>query len=369
VRIYMHWPFCRSRCAYCDFNTRVAGEDRMKRYCSSLKEEMRAWSSWLPQEDRKVTSLYIGGGTPSIVSGEEMGALYREAGRRFHMMPGAEITVEINPATWSRHDFRAAASSGINRFSIGVQSLDHDLLRLLGRSHNAEEALRSVQYAQDAGDVVISVDLLYALPGESKGALLTTLDRVLELRPHHISLYALTLDEKTPLALMHERGVITLPDEDNAADQYFNALEKLGSEGYLQYEISNFSLSGYRCQHNLAYWRREQYLGLGAGAHSFLGGCRFHNVRSVLDYTKRMQRGLSPIEEWEDLTAEDGLFEEIMLGLRVCDGVPESLICKRGNGLDELEKRGLLRRTEDRVLLTSRGMLLSNLVLMELLPV
>jgi oxygen-independent coproporphyrinogen-3 oxidase len=369
VRIYMHWPFCRSRCAYCDFNTRVAGEESMKRYHSSLTEEMRAWSSWLPQEDMKVASLYIGGGTPSLISGEGLGALYREAARRFHMMPGAEITVEVNPATWSRKDFREAAWSGINRFSIGVQSLDHDLLRLLGRPHNAEEALRSVQYAQDAGEVVISVDLLYALPGESKGALLTTLDRLLELRPHHISIYALTVEEKTPLALMHDRGVINLPDEDNASDQYFNALEKLESGGYLQYEISNFSLPGYRCQHNLAYWRREQYLGLGAGAHSFLGDCRFYNVRSVLDYTKRIQQGLSPIEEWENLKAEDGLFEEIMLGLRVCDGVPESLLRKRGDSLDELEKRGLLRRTEDRVLLTSRGMLLSNLVLMELLPV
>ena len=368
MRIYIHWPFCRSRCAYCDFVTRVAGEDKMRRYRTSLIREMRAWPAWLPREDREVSSLYIGGGTPSTISGEEVGALFMEAARRYQIMPEAEITVEVNPATWSSQDFMAAASSGINRFSIGVQSLDRYQLRLLGRIHSVEEALNSIRYAKEAGDVVISADLLYALPGDSGGALMTTLDRLLELRPHHLSLYALTLDRKTPLARMREEGAITLPDEDEAAEQYLHALDKLESWGYQQYEISNFCLPGYRCQHNLGYWRREQYLGLGAGAHSFLGGCRFYNVGPVLGYAKRVMRGVSPIEGWENLDAQDGLFEEIMLGLRVCDGVPESLLRKRRKNLYELEKRGLLRRSGDRVLLTSRGMLLSNLVLMELLP-
>lgn len=369
MRIYIHWPFCRSRCTYCDFNSRVAGDVMMKRYRTSLNGEMRAWSSWLPLEDRKVESLYIGGGTPSTISGEELGLLYQEAARRFRIMPEAEITVEVNPATWGPQDFKAAASCGINRFSIGVQSLDQEQLRILGRPHRAEEALRSLQYAKDAGDVVISADLLYALPGEGGEALLATLDSLLEWRPHHISLYALTLEGRTPLARLCDNGTITLPGEDEAADQYFHALDKLESRGYLQYEISNFCLPGYRCLHNLAYWRREEYLGLGVGAHSFLRGCRFQNTGSVLDYLQRMRRGVSPIEQWEDLDAEAGLFEEIMLGLRVCDGVPENLLNRKGDSLDELERRGLLRRREGRVLLTSRGMLLSNLVLMELLPV
>ena len=369
MRVYMHWPFCRSRCAYCDFNTRVAGEGMMKRYRASLTREIEAWSSWLLPQDREVDSIYIGGGTPSTISGEDLGALYREAADRFPVKPEAEITVEVNPASWGRDDFKAAASSGINRFSIGVQSLDDDQLRLLGRPHSAGDALRSVGYAGDAGDIVISVDLLYALPGKSGEVLMATLDRMLELHPHHISLYALTLEKRAPLARMQANGSITLPGEDEAAGQYLRALDKLESRGYIQYEISNFCLPGFRCSHNLAYWRREQYLGLGAGAHSFLANCRFHNVRSVLNYTQRMNQSISPIAGWEDLDESDGLFEEIMLGLRVCDGVPESLLSEKRESLDVLEMGGLLLRRGGRVILTSRGMLLSNMVLREFLPV
>ena len=340
----------------------------MQRYRTSLFREIEAWSSWLSPQDRRVDSLYIGGGTPSTISGEELGELYREAARRFQIEPGAEITVEVNPATWGRDDFKAAASYGINRFSIGIQSLDRDQLRLLGRPHSAGDALRSVGYARDAGDVVISVDLLYALPGKSGRTLMTTLDRLLESGPHHVSLYALTLERRTPLARLRANGTITLPGEDEAADQYLHALEKLESRGYQQYEISNFCLPGFRCRHNLAYWRREQYLGLGAGAHSFIANCRFNNVRSLLDYMGRINRDVSPISGWEDLDAIDGLFEEIMLGLRMSDGVPESLLSKKRNSIDILERKELLRRREGRVLLTSRGMLLSNMILRDLLP-
>jgi oxygen-independent coproporphyrinogen-3 oxidase len=341
----------------------------MKRYHTSLTREIKAWSSWLLPQDREVGSIYIGGGTPSTISGVELGALFREVADHFPVMPEAEITVEVNPATWGRDDFKAAASSGINRFSIGVQSLDNDQLRLLGRPHSAGDALHSVKYAGDAGDIVISVDLLYALPGKSGEVLMATLDGILDLHPHHISMYALTLEKRAPLARMQANGTITLPGEDEAADQYLRALDKLESKGYIQYEISSFCLPGYRCRHNLAYWRREQYLGLGAGAHSFLANCRFHNVRSVLDYTKRVNQGISPIAGWEQLDESDGLFEEIMLGLRIRDGVPESLLSERSESLDVLEGMGLLWRRGGRVILTSRGMLLSNMVLREFLPV
>lgn len=368
MRIYVHWPFCRSRCAYCDFNTRVAGEGRIKLYRRSLCEEIKAWSSWLPEDERKAASIYIGGGTPSMNGGRDLGALCREIARRFLLPDGAEITAEVNPATWSGRDFREASSMGINRFSIGVQSLDRDMLRLLGRPHGVEEAQRAVKYAQDAGDVVVSVDLLYALPGRSEAALLATLYRVLEMRPHHISLYALTLEESTPMARLHQEGKITLPDEDEAAAQYYEALSMLRDSGYLQYEVSNFSLPGYRCRHNLAYWRREEYLGMGAGAHSFIGGCRFHNVKSVLDYTARIQRGVSPVDTWYNLDARDELIEEIMLGLRTSDGVGESLLRKDKDCLTALEETGLLRKEKGRVFLTPRGMLLSNGVLAELIP-
>ncbi len=367
MRLYVHWPFCASRCSYCDFNSRVAERVVMYAYREALLSEAATWVRRLTREQRSLLSLYVGGGTPSTLSGEELAALIGDLLREgFTLIPGAEITVEVNPATWSRGDFEAARAGGVNRFSVGVQSLDDGILRKLGRAHNAAQALEAVRDAQDTG-ARVSVDLLYGLPGGGQDGMERTLRAVLDMRPHHLSLYALTLEEGVPLAERVRCGEVALPDEDACAYQYLAALGLLEKYGYRQYEISNYCLPGFHSRHNLAYWKREEYLGLGAGAHSFIRGRRFHNHRSLLRYIRCGGSGSEEAEGREPLPAGEEREEEIMLGLRTTEGIQAGLLEGKGALLLEMERWGLLGRRGNRVALTPRGMLVSNAVIAELL--
>ena len=349
MRLYLHWPFCRSRCAYCDFNSRVARPEVMEDYRAALRSELHAWSVLLAG-GRELLSLYIGGGTPSTLSGGGIAALVSEVADHFGLSVQAEITVEVNPATWTEGDFAAARAGGVNRFSIGVQSLDDETLRLLGRSHDSRAAGEAVRHALRSGARSVSVDLLYGLPDMDVDSLLRELEEVLDMRPHHLSLYPLTLAHDVPLARRARRGAVLLPAEDEVADEYLAACRRLEAAGYHHYEISNFCLPGHAGRHNLAYWRREEYLGVGAGAHSFMGGCRFGNETSVLAYIGKMGRG------------------EIMLGLRTSRGVSERMLDRHASLLPELEGSGLVARRGGRLMLTPRGMLVSNAVIAALLP-
>jgi oxygen-independent coproporphyrinogen-3 oxidase len=338
----------------------------MEGYREALLKEIDAWSHLIGEEGRVLESLYLGGGTPSTMGGGEVAGMIEEVGRGFALQPGAEVTVEVNPATWSCEDYAAARDGGVNRFSVGVQSLDDGVLRLLTRAHDAGEAREAACHALRTGGTV-SVDLLYALPAGGLESLLRTVDEVLTWRPHHLSVYALALEERAPLARRLRAGDISLPGEDEAADQFLEVLERLRAAGYRQYEISNFCLPGYHSRHNLAYWRREEYLGIGAGAHSLLGKCRFSNLVPVLGYMKRIRKGLLPVERCEILDAGEELEEEIMLGLRTSDGIPEGLLRNSVGYLEDLESMGLLLKRGGRVLLTPEGMLLSNAVIVGLL--
>lgn len=368
MRLYIHWPFCVSRCPYCDFNSRVAAEPVRDEYRGALLSEAEMWAGWLDGYGTPLRSLYLGGGTPSTLSGEDVAALIARISAAFGVSAGAEVSVEVNPATWAPHDFAAARRGGVNRFSIGVQSLDGAVLSRLGRAHGAGEAEEAVSAALYTG-AAVGVDLIYGAPGITMPVWEDTLLRVLELRPHHVSIYALTLGAKTPLAAAVRRGHAALPDEDACADQYLHALEVLSEAGYVQYEISNLSLPGYHSSHNLAYWKREEYLGLGAGAHSFIAGCRFHNTPSVARYVGTLRGGGSPLAGWEVPGGDDERLERIMLGLRTSRGIAAGLLTRGAMArAEELEGGGLLRRRGGRLALTPRGMLVSNAVIADLLP-
>ena len=367
MRLYLHWPFCRSRCSYCDFNSRVAPTALMDAYREALEWEMRAWARLLDGRKGPLRSLYLGGGTPSCMAGEEVADLLGKAAETFGLEEEAEVTVEVNPSSWERRDFKRAVEGGANRFSVGVQSLDEGVLRLLSRPHGAAEAMEAVDAALSSGARSVGADLLYGLPTPGRDAFLKSLEGAVGLGVHHISAYALTLTDGTPLARRVQRGELRLPSEEESADEYLAACDLLAGRGFEHYEISNFCLPGHLCRHNLAYWRREEYLGLGAGAHSFMGGTRFRNERFLLRYLREIEAGRLPVRDAEAIGKEEAREEMVMLGMRTARGVHERTIRRSRGRLRELSSSGLLALSGGRVALTARGMLVSNMVIADLL--
>ncbi|MBN2026266.1 MAG: radical SAM family heme chaperone HemW [Actinobacteria bacterium] len=368
MRIYIHWPFCVSRCSYCDFNSRVASRRTRHAYMRALLRELEAWACMLNGEDRWLDSIYLGGGTPSVLSGSELSSLLEEVGSRFYLHDSTEVTAEVNPATWDRGDYAAARAGGVNRISIGVQSLSDRQLSLLGRAHDAAAARMAMRHALGCGAASVSVDLLYGLPGMDAETLLECLNEVLAMGVHHLSMYALTLAGSTRLAHAVASGEITLPDEEEVAEQYLAASGMLRARGYEHYEISNFSLPGHHGRHNLAYWEREEYLGIGAGAHSLLGKYRFHNLESILAYARALAKGELAVAACEVLAEKEELAEEIMLGLRTSRGIELAGLVSKDSELYEMEKEGFMARDGGRVRLTERGMLVSNALIVRLMP-
>jgi len=340
----------------------------MQNYMRALLKELDAWSRMLCEEDRRLDSVYLGGGTPSVLSGGEISSLLSEVRSRFSVPDAAELTVEVNPATWNSDDYASACAGGANRISIGVQSLSDQQLTLLGRAHDAEAARRAMEHALGCGAASVSVDLLYGLPDMDVESLLGCLEEVLETGVHHVSMYALTLADRTRLSDAVAGGEIALPGEEEVAEQFLAVSGLLRGRGYEHYEISNFSLPGHHSRHNLAYWERKEYLGVGAGAHSFLKRYRFHNVESVLEYGRKFARGEMAVAACETLSDEDELVEEIMLGLRTSRGIHLAELGTEKACINDLEDGGLLVRDEGRVRLTDQGMLVSNALILKLLP-
>jgi putative oxygen-independent coproporphyrinogen III oxidase len=340
----------------------------MRDYMDALLSELDAWSFFLCGEDRRLDSIYLGGGTPSTLRGAEVSGLLSDVMARFELAEGVEVTVEVNPGTWAAGDFVAACEGGANRISLGLQSLHDPFLRLLGRAHDAVSAVEAVKNARRGGAASISVDLIYGLPGMDTKILLDSLKGVLESGPQHVSLYALSLSERSPLFRALSKGRQVLPAEEEVADEYLAACEALDCAGFEHYEISNFCLPGHHSRHNLGYWIRDEYLGVGAGAHSLLGGCRFSNPPSLLAYMRAVREDRMAWVGWELLDPSDEREEEIMLGLRTSLGVPVSALEVKEERLEDLEELGLLWRAGGRVRLTRHGMLVSNAVIADLLP-
>ena len=283
--LYIHVPFCKTKCPYCDFNTYQGIEGQMGSYLDAVTTDLRLWGEALGQP--RVRTVFFGGGTPSYLPDGDIAAILEAASRAFRIDPDAETTIEANPGDLDDAACRGLLRQGVNRLSIGVQSLDNGLLQLLGRRHSADGAIEAFRTARDAGFESVNLDLMYGLPNQSVSQWEDTITRLAALGPEHISLYALTLEEGTPMRVWADQGKIPEPDPDVAADMYEMARQVLEGPGYHHYEISNWAMAGLESQHNLIYWRNEPYLGVGPGAHSRLGEYRFWTVPAPREYASR----------------------------------------------------------------------------------
>ena len=362
IGLYLHIPFCRSKCPYCDFYSLRAEPTQMDAYCAVLEQKIAESSAAL---QCKADTLYIGGGTPSVLGAKRLCGLVERAKRTF-LTDGAEITVECNPYRLPPDFFRELANVGVNRVSIGLQSAVTAERRRLGRRATREEVEQTVRAAQAVGIRNLTLDVMLGIPEQTEASLNETLDLCLSLGVPHVSAYLLKIEENTPFQRLRE--TLDLPDDDQAADLYLQMCETLERAGLSQYEISNFARAGFQSRHNLKYWHCEPYLGLGSAAHSFLNGKRFFYPR---DFESFLQ-GCAPIP---DGTGGD-FTEYAMLALRLCEGLREAAVRARfGHPIPQtlyqkcapLAAHGLLIADEQGIRLTRNGFLVSNAVLAEIL--
>ncbi len=372
VSIYVHIPFCAKRCAYCDFNT-YAWRGAIVR---DTLEAIRLSIERAEEPDVVVPTIFFGGGTPSFPDPELIVRLLDAVRSRFRVLPDAEISIEVNPGTVDRARYATLRQAGFNRLSLGVQAFDDNLLQTLGRIHTANEAIRSYDAARQAGFQNVNIDLMFALPGQTLEQWRKSLRTAVSLQPEHISCYALTVEPNTPFFRLRERGLLPLPDEDTELKMYLHTIRALTRAGYEHYEISNFARPGYRCQHNMVYWRNEQYLGFGPGAVSYRHGRRWKTISNPRHFVQAVRNGLPLVEEEERLGADASLGETIMLMLRLRDGVDVHALEERygvnlaqryAHHLQRLQRLRLLEVTPERWRITSKGLPIANTVCAEFL--
>jgi len=322
--LYIHFPFCLKKCLYCDFNSAASSADTREDYAELLLREMELRQEAL-DEPASAATLYFGGGTPSLMSPQQVGRLIEAAALRFGLAPGAEVTLEANPGTLTPERLAGYRAAGVNRLSLGIQSFEDRLLARLGRVHSKGEALSAFDAARSAGFANISIDLMHSLPEQSPLEWRRALAQGIALSPEHISAYALSVEGGTPFAGLLAAGELPLPGEEDAAQMFEATAELLEGAGYLQYEISNFARPGCASRHNSAYWSRESYLGFGAGAHSFWNrdglGERWCNAPELQEYRESIESGSIPQRDREILTLEQAVSEGFFLGLRVLTGL------------------------------------------------
>ncbi|MQF94749.1 MAG: radical SAM family heme chaperone HemW [SAR202 cluster bacterium] len=382
---YVHVPFCKTKCPYCDFNTYQGIEDLIPAFLTALTSEINCWGTTLSHP--AVKSIFFGGGTPSYLPQGYIEQILASIQSSFQVAPGAEISIEANPGDLDEAACQGILKQGVNRLSIGIQSLDNELLNLLGRRHEAAQAIEAFQTARKAGFDNVNLDLMYGLPNQSLAQWQNTLDTLVGLSPEHISLYALTIEEGTPMHRWAEEGKIPQPDPDMAADMYQYARESLASAGYHHYEISNWSLPGKACEHNLVYWQNGPYLGVGPGAHSRLADYRFWTVLSPRDYNKKASawadggvqavtyllqsvlEGIPTLGGWEHISPDTRCSETMFLGLRLLDGMDlneassfagADLAEKFQDAIAECIHLGLLTQEDNNLRLTESSYLIAN---------
>jgi len=373
IALYIHFPFCRRRCSYCSFVSYQGRESDIPDYVNALEKELA-----LRTDGQKVHSIYFGGGTPSLLSPQHIHDMLHTIHSLFAVDEASEVTLEANPSTVDEIYLTAVRKAGVNRLSLGVQSLVDGELALLGRIHTASEARDAVQFARIAGFTNLSLDLIYGLPGQTIASWREALEEVIELGPEHISLYPLTLEDDAPLRTAIQRREIPPIDPDLTADQYELAQDTLAAHGYLHYEISNWARDGYKCKHNMVYWHNLPYLGIGVAAHSYIHGHRLANTTDLDSYLNAFSHNLPPAWELdEDIEPELELSETVILGLRLSEGLCLENIRSRfgidllkhyGQQVDEAAGFGLLEYTDKRIRLTRQGRLLGNEVFWRFLP-
>ena len=371
--VYIHIPFCSRRCSYCDFAT-VAGRDHdLPPYLEALTREIESFQSGAHET---VDTVFFGGGTPSRLTGEQVSDLLRTVRNRFHVLPGAEITMESNPEDLTPRALTGFREAGIGRIAIGVQSLDPGVLQAVGRGHDGSRALQAVQDAGNAGIGQVAVDLIAGLPGEEPGGWRKTLNRLIAMQPDHFSVYLLETDKDTPLSRSMQAGRTACPEDDALADVWEQTTDHLDSAGYRQYEISNYARPGSVCRHNLKYWQDLPYAGFGLGAHAYFRGERRGNRKDLDGYFADLGAGRDPVAERDRWHPVRRLEEALFMGLRLNEGIDAGRIGAR-YGLDlavayravweTAEEEGLVVRSGSRIRLTRAGQLRSNVVFGRLL--
>ena len=378
--LYIHVPFCRTKCNYCAFHSVPLGKgvipahaEAFRVYVETLCMELAQWGDRFGGQP--VHSIFFGGGTPSLLPARVVGLLLERVARIFQVAPAAEITLEANPESLrSQAHVRELLKAGVNRLSIGLQSLDEEYLRMLGRAHKAKDSLHAVFVAREAGMPNINVDLMWGLPGQGVRHWLNTLREVTRMKPDHISAYGLTLEEGTPLERDCAEGLLTLPPERDQSVMFMEGAALLEEQGYLHYEISNFARMGFQCRHNLGYWEGEDYLGLGPSATSTMQGRRWTNPASQRAWAAAVNAGTLDARA-EELTPNTRVLELIMLRLRTTRGLRvkayreltgRDFMRDHKRLIHALHENGLIRIRDGYLRLTRSGMLVSNSILSNL---
>jgi len=411
--LYVHIPFCEKKCPYCDFNTYAKLDNLFQSYVDALCVELEMWAGRV--SGRTIQTIFMGGGTPTVLTLSQLAQIFETIRRCYRLATDCEITSEANPGTVDQAKFAGLVGLGVNRLSMGVQSFDADELAFLGRIHSVDDVSRTYDAARSAGFANINLDFIFGLPKQSPLVWTATLEKAVALAPEHLSLYSLIVEPETPLFHWVESGRVPAPDDDLAGELYETAMRRLGEAGYVQYEVSNWvkskrlEIGDWRlssgdvagtqspisnlCSHNLLYWRNQEYIGVGPGAHSHMRlpfehptatpaadatGLRWSNRKPVPGYIKRVQTGESVVDFWEEIDNRTAMGETMMLGLRlVQEGVSRARFCQRhrlamdtvfADELARLYGQGMLQSDEESVRLTERGLMLGNQVFAAFLP-
>lgn len=378
MELYIHVPFCIKKCAYCDFLSAPAGEEERQRYVETMIKEIQGYRK--KYQEYCVTTIFVGGGTPSVLSGEQIKEVFNALRASFVIDAQAEITIEVNPGTVTEEKVEAWMQAGVNRISIGLQSVNDEELQMLGRMHTYKDFLNTYHLLRDKGFNNLNIDLISAIPGQTLESWKKTLSTVAELEPEHISAYSLIVEEGTPFYSIYGEGgadgnlesmVQPLPDEETERFIYEETETILQKYGYDRYEISNYAKPGYACRHNEGYWRRVNYLGVGLGASSLIENQRFRNFSTYDTYMDAIQNQKLFHEEVKSLSVTDEMEEFMFLGLRMMSGISREEFQKKfgkkietvyEKQIQQLKKDGLIEFVENRIRLTKRGIDISNYV-------
>lgn len=362
--LYLHIPFCKTKCPYCDFFSVRYSEDVAEKYISSLKKEIRIYSQYF----KKIETIYFGGGTPSILKDKHIGEIIDCICENFDVKKDAEITLEANPETLNYKKLKFLYNAGINRLSIGAQSSNDQLLKII-RRHTKNDIVRNFQNARNIGFKNINIDLIFGIPTQSEVMWENDLKYILSLLPDHISIYSLTIKDNTKFGILHKKNIIKLPTDDTQTNMYKTAVKMCEDSGFAQYEISNFARKNKKCLHNLCCWKMKEYIGLGASSVSYIHDMRYQNTCNIKDYIKKLEEGILPISYVDLLDNKNKLKEKIMLSLRLKEGLMlkeiENNILNK-DILYKLKEEKLICITKTHIKPTTHGMWFSNYVILNL---
>lgn len=374
--IYVHIPFCKQKCNYCDFISYCDKNDLVEKYIEALKQEIK--NNIEDVSKYEISTIYIGGGTPSYIESKYIGEILETIKQKYSISKNAEITIEVNPGTATKEKLKNYVEAGINRVSLGLQSCNNNLLKMIGRIHTYEEFLNTYKLAREVGFKNINVDLMIGLPNQTLDDVKKSLEEIIKLKPEHISVYSLIVEEGTPIEKKIEKGELKLPDEELERKEYWEVKSTLESSGYKHYEISNFAKEGYESKHNVNCWEQKEYLGFGVAAHSYINRTRYSNTENIEKYINQEVRsekckvgseGLYTVHEVQN--EEDQKKEYMLLGLRKIDGVKISSfknkfgcnpIMEFKNELNKLVQEKLIEIDLDQIKLTPKGIDLANIV-------